>query len=235
MDVPTRAFVDLHCHTSASFDSLADPVAVARAAATRGLTHLAITDHGTIDGALRARDAAPSTLHILVGEEIRTTAGDLIAVFLEHAIPARLSPSDAIAAVREQGGLVGIPHPFDRRRGSLLVGADGADGEGVAGLVDWVEAYNARVFGSTGNERAASFAHEHGLPGISASDAHSTLEVAVAYTILVGDPSTPDGLRAALPSAELVVGRASYVVRLFTPFAKAVHALGRRREAARAP
>ncbi|HET7028614.1 MAG TPA: PHP domain-containing protein [Candidatus Limnocylindrales bacterium] len=231
MDVPTRAFVDLHCHTSASFDSLAHPAAVARAAAARGLTHLAITDHGTIDGALRARDAAPSTLHVLVGEEIRTTAGDLIAVFLERAIPAGLSPSDAIAAVREQGGLVGIPHPFDRRRGSLLARA--ADGE-VAGLVDWVEAYNARVFGSTGNERAASFAHEHGLPGIAASDAHSTLEVAVAYTILAGDASTPDGLRAALPGAELVVGRASYVVRLFTPFAKAVHALERRRERARA-
>ncbi len=59
----TRAFVDLHCHTRASFDSLAVPAAVVRAAAARGLTHLAITDHGTIDGALAARDAAPDGLH----------------------------------------------------------------------------------------------------------------------------------------------------------------------------
>jgi predicted metal-dependent phosphoesterase TrpH len=231
MDVPARMFIDLHCHTSASFDSLADPAAVARAGAARGLTHLAITDHGTIDGALRARDAAPGRLRVLIGEEIRTTAGDLIAVFLERAIPGGLSPFDAIAAVREQGGLVGIPHPFDRRRGSLLV--SGADGEDVAGHVDWVEAYNARVLGATGNERAAAFARERGLPGVAASDAHSTLEVGVAYTLLVGDPSTPDGLRAALASAELVVGRASYVVRLMTPVAKAVHALERRRERAR--
>ncbi|MDP9483495.1 MAG: PHP domain-containing protein, partial [Chloroflexota bacterium] len=56
---PPKAFIDLHCHTSASFDSLADPLAVVRAAVTRGLTHLAITDHDKIDGALRARDGAP--------------------------------------------------------------------------------------------------------------------------------------------------------------------------------
>jgi predicted metal-dependent phosphoesterase TrpH len=240
MDSRPRAFVDLHCHTSASFDSLADPGAVARAAARRGLTHLAITDHGTIDGALRARDAAPAGLTVLVGEEIRTTGGDLIGVFLERAVPRGLPPRDAIAAVREQGGLVGIPHPFDRRRGSLLVGQAATDGGDrvdeatqppIASLVDWVEAWNARVFGSAGNERAATFAREHGLPGIAASDAHSTLEVGVAYTALRSDPSTPDGLRAALADPELVVGRASYGVRLITPVAKLVHAIRARASA----
>ena len=62
-----RAVVDLHCHTSASFDSLSDPVAVARTAASRGITHLAITDHDRIDGALRARDAATPGLTVIVG------------------------------------------------------------------------------------------------------------------------------------------------------------------------
>ncbi|HEU0242817.1 MAG TPA: PHP domain-containing protein, partial [Candidatus Limnocylindrales bacterium] len=74
----TRSFIDLHCHTNASFDSLSDPAKVVRAAATRGLTHLAITDHDRIDGALRARDAAPAGLTVIVGEEIRTADGDLI-------------------------------------------------------------------------------------------------------------------------------------------------------------
>jgi predicted metal-dependent phosphoesterase TrpH len=221
-----RAFVDLHCHTSASFDSLADPKAVARAAAARGLTHLAITDHGTIDGALRARDVAPAGLAVLVGEEIRTQAGDLIGVFLERAVPQRLPLAEAIAAVREQGGLVGIPHPFDRRRGSILGGFGAAAGDELAGLVDWVEAYNARVLGGAGNDRAAEFARVHSLPGVAASDAHSTLEVGVAYSALEGDPSTPAGLLAALRNIEIVPGRASYVVRLVTPLAKLVHAAG---------
>jgi predicted metal-dependent phosphoesterase TrpH len=214
-----RAFVDLHCHTSASFDSLADPAGVARAAAARGLTHLAITDHDRIDGALAAREAAPAGLTILVGQEIRTTAGDLIGVFLERPVPRDLPPADAVAAVREQGGLVGIPHPFDRFRGSLGRAEDSLGAH--VGLVDWIEAYNARLIGR-GNERAAELAFANGLPGVAVSDAHTTMEVGVAYTALDGDPSTPAGLRDALATAEIVPGRASYAARLVTPFAKLV-------------
>ncbi len=214
-----RAFVDLHCHTSASFDSLANPAGVARAAAARGLTHLAITDHDRIDGALAARDAAPAGLTILVGEEIRTTAGDLIGIFLERPVARDLSPADAVAAVREQGGLVGIPHPFDRFRGSLGRAEDGI--HALVGLVDWIEAYNARLIGR-GNERAAELALANGLPGVAVSDAHTTMEVGVAYTAMDGDPSTPAGLRDALATAEIVPGRASYAARLVTPVAKLV-------------
>ena len=102
-----RAFIDLHCHTSASFDSLATLGAVVRAAASRGLTHLAVTDHDRIDAALRAQDAAPPGLTIIVGEEVNTADGDLIAVFLRELVPPGMSAAETIAAVREQGGLVG--------------------------------------------------------------------------------------------------------------------------------
>ena len=193
-----------------------------RAAASRGLTHLAITDHDRIAGALEGRDVAVSEglpLTVLVGQEIRTRDGDLIGVFLERPVPSGLSTFDAIAEVRAQGGLVGIPHPFDRFRGSLL--GDGAV-EGLAALVDWVEIHNARIMLGNGNQRAAEFALEHDLPGVAVSDAHSVLEIGVAYVALDGDPSTPAGLRAALPSAELVTGRATVFVRAVTPIAKLV-------------
>lgn len=216
---PARAFVDLHCHTNGSFDSLSDPAAVLRAAAKRGLTHLAITDHDRIDVALRARDAAPAGLTVIVGEEVKTAGGDLICLFLERAIPPGLSAAETIAAAREQGGLVGIPHPFDRFRGSLLVDRRL---EGLAPLVDWVETWNARVIGRGGNDRAAEFARLHGLPGVAVSDAHSLIEVGVASTILEGDPSTPGGLLAALAAATPAPGRASYVARVITPVAKLV-------------
>jgi predicted metal-dependent phosphoesterase TrpH len=214
----TRAFIDLHCHTDASFDSLAKAGDVVRAAGVRGLTHLAVTDHDRIDGALRARDAAPEGLTVIVGEEVRTADGDLICIFLERAIPPGRSAVDTIRAARDQGGLVGIPHPFDRLRGSLL--ADGRM-DALAPLVDWVEGHNARLVGG-GNERAMEFAREHGRPAVAVSDAHTTLEVGVAYTALDGDPSTPVGLLAALASRELVPGRASFAVRLVTPLAKVV-------------
>ena len=226
------SFFDLHCHTRASFDSLAPPAAVVRVAAERGLTHLAITDHDRIDGALEARDAAPSGLHVIIGEEIRTTDGDLIAAFISEAIPPGLSPDEAIAAVREQGGLVGLPHPFDRFRGSLL--RDVAMGR-LATLVDWVEVHNARAIGN-GNQLAAEFAHANGLPGVAVSDAHSTMEVGVAYSTVAGDLSTPEGLLAALAACQVVPGRASYVVRALTPAAKLVNRLrGNRRLGVAAP
>jgi predicted metal-dependent phosphoesterase TrpH len=222
----TRAFIDLHCHTSASFDSLARPRDVVRAAAARGLTHLIVTDHDRIDGAVAARDAAPDGLTVIVGEEIKTIDGDLIAAFLEHAIPPGMRAIDTVAAVREQGGLVGIPHPFDGMRGSLLTGGRMSV---IIPLVDWIEIYNARLVGR-GNDQAAAFAREHGLSGVAASDAHSVLEVGVAYTALDGDPSTAAGLLAALAGAEIVPGRASYAARLWTPIAKIVNRLqGNRR------
>ncbi len=228
-----NAFVDLHCHTSASFDSLASPASVVRAALARGLTHLAITDHERIDGALEARERALAMerdgpgLTILVGEEIRTRDGDLIGLFLREAVPPGLSGAETVAAIREQGGLVGMPHPFDRSRGGSAVRA-GASGtiETLAASVDWIEAWNARVMIGSGNQRAAELAVAVGVPGIAASDAHTTFEIGIASTVLQGDPSTAAGLGAALAGPrELLFGRASAYVRLVTPAAKLVQRL----------
>jgi predicted metal-dependent phosphoesterase TrpH len=190
------------------------------------LTHLAITDHDRIDVALEARDLATSGLTVIVGEEVKTLEGDLICLFLETAIPPGLPVVESIARARDQGALVGIPHPFDSRRGSLL---RDARMESLVSIIDWVETHNARLVGH-GNEDAQTFALEHGLPGISVSDAHSVMEVGVAYTAFDGDPSTAAGLLATLPSAEIIPGRASYLVRLWTPVAKGVnHLRGNRR------
>jgi len=216
-----RAFADLHTHSRGSFDSLASPKDMVKAAADRGLTHLAITDHDRIDVALEARALSQTAVTVIVGEEVRTRDGDLICLFLETAIPPGLSAMETIAAAREQGGLVGIPHPFDKMRGSLLRDAAMAS---LAPHVDWVEAHNARLVGH-GNEDAALFARDNGLPGIAVSDAHSVMEIGVAYMALDGDPSTAAGLLAALPTLEIVPGRASYFVRLWTPIAKGVNRL----------
>jgi len=222
------AFIDLHCHTSASFDCLSDPIKVAWAAQRQGITHLAITDHDRIDGALRARDGAPDGLTIIVGEEVKTAAGDLICLFLDAPVPPGLPPAETIALVREQGGLVGIPHPFDRHRSSMANVTEELDA--LAGLVDWVEVHNARVVLREGNERAQAFAQRAGLPGVAVSDAHSLLEVGVAFTRVIGDPGTPSGLLRALTVAEVQPGRATYFVRGVTPFAKLVQrARGNRR------
>ena len=225
-DGTRRSFADLHSHSSASFDSLADPQAMMAKAVRLGLTHLAITDHERIDGAQAAAASAPSELQVIVGEEIRTADGDLLGLFLQQAIPPGLSAAETAAAIREQGGLVGLPHPFDayRSSGGSQAGAADQKLEALAAMVDYVETHNARAYRDA-NPLAGAFAERHGLPGVASSDAHSVIELGVATTVLPGPFSTAEELRALLPHAQIVPGRASYYVRLWTPLAKVVNRL----------
>lgn len=225
-----RYFADLHCHTSRSFDSLSAPAAVARVAARRGLTHLAITDHERIDGAQAARDAAVDGLTIIVGQEVRTRGGDLIGLFLERPVAPGMSSVEAAQAIREQGGVVGLPHPFDRFRSSGGRRNPAAAWAELLALVDYVEGYNARLMIGDGNARAAELAHEHGLPTVAVSDAHTLMEVGVAYTRYAIAPDSPASLRAALPGGHMTLGRSSRLLRAGMPVVKGIQWLrGNRR------
>jgi predicted metal-dependent phosphoesterase TrpH len=203
---------------------------VVRAAAERGITHLAITDHDRIDGALLARAAAPEGLTVIVGQEVRTSAGDLIALYIDQPIAPGLAPVEAARRIREQGGLVGLAHPFDRFRAGTGRRGWEAELEALTPVLDFVEIWNARLFVGNGNQDAANFAAAHKLPGIAVSDAHTVLEVGVAYTILHGPLTTAGEMRAALATAELVTARGSRIVRLAMPLAKLIQRLrGNRR------
>ncbi len=233
-DTSGRCFADLHCHTNRSFDSLSDPLAAMQRALERGITHLAITDHEHVDGALFARDRAPEGLTVIVGEEVRSADGDLIALFIEERVPPGLPGPETIERIHAQGGLAGVPHPFDRFRGSAAKEGT-ARLERLAPLVDYIEAFNARVPFGDANVRAAEFAHAHGVPGVASSDAHTLLEVGVAYTILPGPITCAEDLRRALMQLQgsaLVTQHASRLLRGFMPIAKTVQRLrGNRREA----
>jgi hypothetical protein len=220
--VGEAVFADLHCHSSASFDSLSRPADLVRVARERGLTHLAITDHGSLEGALAARALAGDGLTVIVGEEIRSADGDVIGLYLETPVPGGLSALETIAAIHSQGGLAGIPHPFDRFRASGLARLAPERIQAVVAQIDYIEAWNARVPTAATNQRAREFSLEHGLPGVAVSDAHSTFEVGVAYTRLVGPINGAADLKAALAMATPVPGRASILVRALTPLAKLV-------------
>jgi predicted metal-dependent phosphoesterase TrpH len=201
-----------------------------RAAVDRGLTHLAITDHDRIDGALAARERAPGGLTVIVGQEIRTTAGDLIGLYLKAPVAPGMSPHDAAVAVHEQGGLVGLPHPYDRFRAGAGRSAWADELERLLPLLDYVEAWNARLMLGDGNVRAAELAAAHKLPGVAVSDAHTVLEVGVAYSVVPGVITTAEELVTGLQHVSLVVGRGSRLVRLTSPVTKVIQRMrGNRR------
>jgi predicted metal-dependent phosphoesterase TrpH len=168
--------LDLHCHTRHSRDSLMTYDALLRRMDRRGMDMVAITDHNTIAGALAFHARAPE--RILVGEEIKTTCGELIALFLEDEVPPGLSPEETIARVHAQGALVGASHPLDRLRGEAL-GMENL--ELIRRKLDFLEVFNARMTFSNDNRLAREMAARWGLPGSAGSDAHAPSEVGRAY------------------------------------------------------
>jgi glycosyltransferase involved in cell wall biosynthesis len=160
--------VDLHMHTDHSSDC-ATPVEVLLAEArARGLGAIAVTDHNEISGALDAR-AKANGLTVIVGEEVKTAEqGEVIGLFIEEKIPRGLTLEETIAEIKRQGGLVYVPHPFDRMHSvpgyeHLLAVVDD---------VDAIEVFNPRIAISEFNEEAVRFAAKYRIPGGAGSDAH---------------------------------------------------------------
>lgn len=165
--------VDLHLHSSSSFDCGVQPLEVARRCRQVGLSPIFLTDHNGIDGALALIEAGQAAI---AGEEILTTEGELIGLFLKAAIPKRLSPEEVVAAIREQGGLVYLEHPYDIGRRNLKEQAI----ERVAGSIDIVEVVNGRSQPEV-NRRAEELRATLGVPAGAGSDAHTLAEIGGVY------------------------------------------------------
>jgi hypothetical protein len=162
--------VDLHMHTAWSHDCSIEVGELLHYAARIGLGGVAITDHNTFGGALEAVELAREHgLVVIPGEEIKTDhQGEVIGLFLEREIPRGMSFADTIAAIREQGGLVYLPHPFDR----LHAIPDPATLHRHLEDIDVLEVYNARLLRESFNDEALRFARKYRLLQGAGSDAH---------------------------------------------------------------
>ncbi len=184
----------MHGHTYYSKDSRLRPRAIVRRARAMGLDALCITDHDEIDGAFEI--AGLGEMPIVIGEEVRTSEGEIIGLFLRERIAPGMSPEETIAAVRAQGGLVYVPHPFDTYRGSRL---QPAALERVVEHVDILEVFNARNLRRWQNDAALAFATKHRLLMGAGSDSHTSYEIGHAY-VDVPAFDGPQQLLAALAS-----------------------------------
>lgn len=184
--------VEFHSHTNASKDSLTRPAELIAAARRRRLDRLVITDHNTIAGARAAQALDPEL--VIVGEEIMTTQGEILAAFVTEEIPRGLTPMETIQRLREQGAFISVSHPFDRMRSGGWRENDLIE---IIPLVDAIEVYNSRCMNPGFNRDARRFAEKHNIAGTVGSDAHAAFEVGRSLMRLepFGDP---DALRKVI-------------------------------------
>jgi len=176
----------------------------------KGINCLAITDHNTIVGALKFRELAP--FPIIVGEEIMTLSGELIGYFLQEEIPRGLSAEETVARIKSQGGLVCLPHPFDRLTRSPL---GSREREKLLPRIDIVEVFNSRTVFPGALAKARLFAHQNGLLASAGSDAHLPHEVGNAY-VEMPPFNGPEEFLASLRQGKIFGRPANPLIHLIT-------------------
>jgi len=211
---------EFHCHTIFSKDSLVTPKAMLAAARRKGIDRLIITDHNSIAGAQEARRLAPEL--VIVGEEIMTTQGELLAAFVTEEVPAWLEPGEAIQRLREQGAFISVSHPFDLMRGGHWELAALLE---ITPLVDAIETFNSRCMDMRPNQQAREYARAHNLAGTVGSDAHTTWEIGRS-NLCLDEFSSADGLRQVIRSGREEVRLSSPFIHLTSRFASTMKGLG---------
>jgi predicted metal-dependent phosphoesterase TrpH len=206
---------DLHIHTQYSMDCRTPLDKIIRRCQELGINCIAIADHGTAEGGLEMQKIAP--FKVIVAEEVLTTDGEIMGMFLKETIPSGITPREAIKRIREQGGLVNIPHPFETIRGSAL--KDRVIDE-IVEEIDLMEIMNSRSPLPISNNRARRYAARHGIPGGAGSDAHTVNEIGHSY-VEMPDFNSPQEFLESLKQGKIHGKRSGIFVHFFSTWATA--------------
>lgn len=185
-----------------------------------GINCLAVADHGTTAGGIALKKIAP--FKVIVAEEILTNEGEIIGLFLDHDIPGKIPAVEAIARIKEQGGLVYLPHPCDRMRESILRNENMLS---IIPSVDAIEVFNARALPPDANRRARKIALAHGIAAGAGSDAHSAMEIG-NVRVEMADFDDPQGFLRSLKQAHIVGKRSSPLNRFYNVWARLTNIAG---------
>jgi len=163
---------EFHCHTINSHDCLVQPKTLVETCKRKGIDRVVVTDHNSIEGALRCKEIDPEL--VIIGEEIMTTEGELLAAYIHEEIPAGLPAMTAISFLHEQGAFISVSHPFDTYRAGHWKMDDLVN---ILPHVDAIETFNARCMLPRFNFQAQGFAVQHAVAGTFGSDAHAAFEL----------------------------------------------------------
>jgi len=204
----------LHVHTKYSSDSTTSLEQIIDHCLKTGINCLAIADHNTITGALRLKEIAP--FKIIVAEEILTSCGEIMGMFLVDEIPSRLTIEETIVRIKAQDGLVCIPHPYDNLRLSAF---RNNSFKVIMPDIDIVEVFNARSFLPNNSLKSRKLAEKFNKPGSAGSDAHIASEIGRAY-VEMQDFSDKRTFLAALANGKIVGHKSNPFVNFASTWAR---------------
>lgn len=200
--------VDLHTHSHASPDGGLTLAHYRKMLETQQLDYIAITDHNRIDFAVKARKELGA--QVIVGEEIMTSEGEIIGLFLQQVIEPLQSPEKTIHEIKTQGGIVYVPHPFETlRKGMALTTLSR-----VAKDVDILEIYNGRAMQRSSRLQATAWAKSRNIAGAASSDVHGPRGWGRAYSEISESP-TAENITLQLHNARLVCGDVGIMGRMY--------------------
>jgi len=192
---PSLLRTDFHTHTIFSKDSLTTPEKLIAACKRKGIDRVVVSDHNTIAGALRCKELDPE--RVIIGEEIMTTKGEILAAYVSEEVPAGLSPLETIERLRAQNAFISVSHPCD----ALRKGSWGYDAlSEIIPYVDAIETFNARCMTPQSNWQAEEIARQNNLPGTHGSDGHTAFEIGRG-TLLLPSFDDAESLKQALKNA----------------------------------
>ena len=204
--------IDLHCHTKYSYDASSNIEDIIKQAKKMGLNGIAITDHENTNGWKEAVEAGKrENFLIVLGEEIKTTKGDVLGLFLKQKIDGyKKDPRWVMEEIKRQNGLVIIPHPF---HGSERFNDDITK---YLDIIDGIEVFNARKPGTSPDRKAMEFAKKYNLGMIGGSDSHYYKGIGYTYTEFEG--STEDELKQAILDKQTkIIGKKAPMIYILTP------------------
>jgi predicted metal-dependent phosphoesterase TrpH len=212
----TRLKVDLHTHTDLSKDGGQSPDELVEAAISHGFDAIAVTDHNTVEGSLRAEHYAKGRIIVFPGQETMTDKGEIVVLNVRETLPTKMDLEETVRLAREKGGFVIVPHPFDLMRKGI-----GDNMDRILEHVDAIEAFNSRTIWTRFNRRAMEYAKSMGKPTVAGSDSHFPDEIGKTYMLVSSSRDPKDILSSILAGrVELVTRAQSRCSKLMRGFRK---------------
>lgn len=216
---------EFHVHTKASRDSLMGRRSLLAMCRARKVGCVAITDHNEVHGAVSFKPYLEAHgVSVIVGEEIFTSEGEIIGLFLSERVEPGMTPEQTIAEIRRQGGIVYVPHPHDEKRRKTVLSEDAQ--RRLASEFDCMETHNGRNVSAAYSERQADIASELGVPAVVGGDSHCFFEVG-RNVCVTDEPFMRDGFSRVLSTARFETSSCHPLAHAVTRLVRLAKMIGR--------